>query len=192
MSQNLQTLATEMSKAAPKAFNSPDDVRQLPRGRLELIKIGAAAVGRAFCGSVLMLLAFVVLAGVLAMSPAARAGDSSVESETVVKQFLANWDARNLEAMMASYTEDSAVLMPQQKPFKGKEQIHNLMKGFVDDFSKPGAVWDTYALMAEGQIVYILWKGETAANKFPFGSNTFVVKDGKIAYQTIAFSPVAK
>ena len=115
-----------------------------------------------------------------------------MESESVVKQFLANWDARNLEAMMASYTEDSAVLMPQQKPFKGKEQIHNLMKGFVDDFSKPGAVWDTYALMAEGQIVYILWKGETAANKFPFGSNTFVVKDGKIAYQTIAFSPVAK
>ena len=138
------------------------------------------------------LLVLIVTAGVLALSPAARAGDASTESEMVVKQFLANWDARNLDAMMTSYTDDSAVLIPQQKPFKGKEQIHGLMKGFVDDFSKPGAVWDTYALTTEGQVVYILWKGETAANKFPFGSNTFVVKDGKIAYQTIAFSPVAK
>jgi SnoaL-like domain len=138
------------------------------------------------------LIALVAMAGALALSPAARAGDSSAESEKVVKQFLANWDARNLDAMMTSYTDDSAVLIPQQKPFKGKEQIHTLMKGFVDDFSKPGAVWDTYAVTAEGQIVYILWKGETGANKFPFGSNTFVVKDGKIAYQTIAFSPVAK
>jgi ketosteroid isomerase-like protein len=136
--------------------------------------------------------ALVVMAGALALSPAVRAGDSSPESERVVKQFLANWDARNLDAMMTSYTDDSAVLIPQQKPFKGKEQIRTLMKGFVDDFSKPGAVWDTYAVTAEGQIVYILWKAETPANKYPFGSNTFVVKDGKIAYQTIAFSPVSK
>src|SRR5450631_1551527 len=192
MLQNLQTLATELSKAELKTFNAPDEVHQSPKGRLELIKIGGATIGRAVFGPVLKLLTFAVLAGVLALAPAARAGDSSAESEVVVKQFLANWDARNLEAMMTSYTDDSAVLMPQQKPYKGKEQIHSLMKGFVDDFSKPGAVWDTYALTAEGQIVYILWKGETAANKFPFGSNTFVVKDGKIAYQTIAFSPVAK
>jgi len=138
------------------------------------------------------LITLVVMAGVLALSPAARAGESAVQSEMVVKQFLANWDSRNLDAMMMSYTDESAVLMPGQKPFKGKEQIRSLMKGFVDDFSKPGAVWDTYDLTTEGQVVYILWKGETATNKLPFGSNTFVVEDGKIAYQTIAFSPVAK
>lgn len=192
MSQTMQSLQTASAKAEHKNFKAPDGVRQFPKGRLELIKIGGATIGRAVFGSARKLLAFVMLAGILAMPPAARAADSSTESEIVVKQFLANWDARNLDAMMMSYTDDSAVLLPQQKPFKGKEQIHNLMKGFVDDFSKPGAVWDTYALTSEGQIVYILWKGETATNKFPFGSNTFVVKDGKIAYQTIAFSPVAK
>ena len=192
MSQTMQSLHTASAGAEHKNFKAPNGVRQFPKGRLELIKIGGATIGRAVVGSALKLLAFVMLAGILAMPPAARAADSSTESEIVVKQFLANWDARNLDAMMMSYTDDSAVLLPQQKPFKGKEQIHNLMKGFVDDFSKPGAVWDTYALTSEGQVVYILWKGETAANKFPFGSNTFVVKDGKIAYQTIAFSPVAK
>jgi len=47
MSQNLQTLATEMSKAELKTFNAPDDVREFPKGRLQLIKIGGATIGRA-------------------------------------------------------------------------------------------------------------------------------------------------
>ena len=147
---------------------------------------------RARMNNACKLVAFLVMAEVLALSPVARAGGTGAESEKVVKQFLVHWDARNLYGMMTSYADDSVVLMPQQKPFKGKQQIHNLMKGFVDDFSKPSAVWNTNSLTAEGQIVYILWKGETAANKFPFGSNTFVVEDGKITYQTIAISPVAK
>lgn len=138
------------------------------------------------------LLALVATAAALALSPVAHAADSTAESESVVKQFLAAWNARNLDGMMSAYADDAAVLVPEQKPFEGKEQIRTLMKGFVDDFSKPGAMWDTYAVTAEGEIVYILWKAETPANRFPFGSNTFVVKDGKIAYQTIAFSAEAK
>jgi hypothetical protein len=47
MLQDSQTLATEMSKAALKTFNAPDEVRQFPKGRLELIKIGGATIGRA-------------------------------------------------------------------------------------------------------------------------------------------------
>ena len=40
-----------MSKSAKKAelksFNKPDEVRTFPKGKLELVKIGAATVGRA-------------------------------------------------------------------------------------------------------------------------------------------------
>ena len=37
-----------MGKATRKSFGKPDEVRQFPKGRLELIKIGGATVGRAF------------------------------------------------------------------------------------------------------------------------------------------------
>jgi hypothetical protein len=36
-----------MEKAERKSFGKPDEVREFPKGRLELIKIGGATVGRA-------------------------------------------------------------------------------------------------------------------------------------------------
>jgi hypothetical protein len=36
-----------MEKAEMKSFGKPDEVREFPKGRLELIKVGGATVGRA-------------------------------------------------------------------------------------------------------------------------------------------------
>ncbi|MGD0819162.1 MAG: cupin domain-containing protein [Desulfomonilia bacterium] len=36
-----------MEKAEAKSFDKPDEVRTFPKGRLELIKIGGATIGRA-------------------------------------------------------------------------------------------------------------------------------------------------
>jgi hypothetical protein len=36
-----------MKKAERKSFGKPDEVREFPKGRLELIKVGGAIVGRA-------------------------------------------------------------------------------------------------------------------------------------------------
>jgi hypothetical protein len=38
---------TGVSSAELKAFATPDEVREFPKGRLELVKIGGATVGRA-------------------------------------------------------------------------------------------------------------------------------------------------
>jgi quercetin dioxygenase-like cupin family protein len=40
-------METDMAKAELKSFGKPDEVRQFPKGRLELVKIGGATVGRA-------------------------------------------------------------------------------------------------------------------------------------------------
>ena len=42
-----KTIATLMEKAVMKSFDKPDEVREFPRGRVELVKIGGATVGRA-------------------------------------------------------------------------------------------------------------------------------------------------
>ena len=36
-----------IQKAEVKRFGTPDEVRQFPKGRLELVKIGGATIGRA-------------------------------------------------------------------------------------------------------------------------------------------------
>ena len=40
-------VARTAKKAELKSFDKPDEVRQFPKGRLELIKVGGATIGRA-------------------------------------------------------------------------------------------------------------------------------------------------
>ena len=42
-----QALAKSMAQAEMKSFGKPDEVREFPKGRLELVKIGGATIGRA-------------------------------------------------------------------------------------------------------------------------------------------------
>ena len=47
MMEKNETIAKLMEKAVMKSFEKPDEVREFPRGRVELIKIGGVTVGRA-------------------------------------------------------------------------------------------------------------------------------------------------
>jgi hypothetical protein len=47
MSQAQHGLASTTEKAELKNFKAPDQVREFPKGRLELINIGGATIGRA-------------------------------------------------------------------------------------------------------------------------------------------------
>jgi len=47
MTVSRQAFATAMNEAALKSFAAPDEVRHFPKGRLELITIGGAVIGRA-------------------------------------------------------------------------------------------------------------------------------------------------
>jgi mannose-6-phosphate isomerase-like protein (cupin superfamily) len=41
-----QQIATELETSEAKSFDRPDDIREFPHGRLELVRIGGAIVGR--------------------------------------------------------------------------------------------------------------------------------------------------
>ncbi|MFI5171498.1 MAG: cupin domain-containing protein [Chitinophagales bacterium] len=43
----METITTKSKKAELKNFDTPDEVREFPKGRLELINVGGAMVGRA-------------------------------------------------------------------------------------------------------------------------------------------------
>ena len=42
----METATKQMKKAEWKNFGKPDEVREFPKGRLELIKVGGAVIGR--------------------------------------------------------------------------------------------------------------------------------------------------
>jgi hypothetical protein len=47
MSTSQHEFSSAMSTAQVMSFNKPDEVREFPKGRLELVKIGGATIGRA-------------------------------------------------------------------------------------------------------------------------------------------------
>jgi uncharacterized protein (TIGR02246 family) len=128
-----------------------------------------------------------ILAG-LSGAPAAGFGaDAGTASETTVRQYLAAWDARDVNEMLRTFTDDAVVILPQQTPIKGKDKIAPLLAAFVKEFSQPGSTFRPGQFTADGSIAYFLWSGDTPSAKYPFGADTFIVHDGKIAYLTLAF-----
>ena len=56
----------------------------------------------------------------------------------------------------------------------------------LKEFAKPGMSFEMLRQDVDGDTAYIVWKAETADNRYEIGTDTFLVKDGKIATQTFA------
>ena len=56
----------------------------------------------------------------------------------------------------------------------------------IAEFGKPGATFSMKQQSVEGDYAYILWTAETAENVYQVGTDTFVVRDGKIVAQSFA------
>jgi hypothetical protein len=69
-------------------------------------------------------------------------------------------------------------------PLKGADAIRPLFQAMVAEFGKPGATFTMKQQFVEGDYAYILWSAETADNVYELGTDTFVVRDGKIMAQS--------
>jgi ketosteroid isomerase-like protein len=89
--------------------------------------------------------------------------------------------------------DENSVLIGPMGTFKGASQIRNVFAGMFDEFAKPGMTFEMLAdPVIEGDCVYIQWKGETADNIYEYVTDTFLIRDGKIALQTFGGKIVPK
>lgn len=132
-------------------------------------------------------LAASLLAATASLPATAMAEEGKAPSEGPVRQYLKAWDARDVEAMLKTFTADTVVILPAQPPISGTENLRGLLTAFVKSFSQPGATFTPGQFTANGSVAYFLWQGDTPSGRYPFGADTFVVRDGHIAYLTLAF-----
>ena len=67
---------------------------------------------------------------------------------------------------------------------RGLTEIRAFFTAFVE--ALPEGIWDAFTMKRQevaGEVAYILWE---ANPWFPLGTDTFVVRDGKILFQTFA------
>ena len=103
----------------------------------------------------------------------------------VIDHHLESFADGDLEGIMADYTDDS-VLFTIDGTLEGRGPIRRLMTGLFTEFGKPGASFEMRAKSVAGEVAHIVWSAETADHRYEFATDTFVVRDGKIAYQSFA------
>jgi ketosteroid isomerase-like protein len=106
-------------------------------------------------------------------------------TEEVVGHHLQSFGAGDVDAMMEDYTQDSVIVTPTDT-LKGLDAIRALFDVFTTQMLPPGCTFEMLRQEIEGEVAYIFWNAESETHKFLAGSDTFIVKDGKIAMQTFA------
>ena len=112
-------------------------------------------------------------------------------TKTIVDHHLMCFAERDLNGILSDYAKGAVLFMPQG-PLTGTEAITPLFEGMFAEFGKPGATFTMQHQSVDGDYAYILWTAETADNVYEFGTDTFVVRDGKIVAQSFAGKIVPK
>jgi len=93
-----------------------------------------------------------------------------------------------VETLLADYDEHAVFITPD-KVFRGKQAIRNFFEGFIA--ALPDNARDNFNLHSsttDNDIAYILW---SVPGHVPLGTDTFVVRNNKIVYQTFAMYSAA-
>jgi ketosteroid isomerase-like protein len=106
-------------------------------------------------------------------------------ARTVLDRHLAAFAAGDLDALLSDYSEAS-ILFTAGGPLVGIGAIRGFMSPLFTEFAKPGAKFDLARMDVAGDVGFIVWSAKTADNVYELATDTFVVRDGKIAFQTFA------
>ena len=106
-------------------------------------------------------------------------------TQDVLTHHLDCFGKGDLDGIMADYTAASRLFTPNGVS-RGTGAIRELFVMLFSEFSKPGMAFEMLRQDIDGDTAYIVWKAETADNRYELGTDTFVMKDGKIVPQTFA------
>ena len=108
---------------------------------------------------------------------------STKQTEAVLAHHLEVVVAKDVDAILSDFT-DASVVYTQERQFRGLGELREFFTGFVGLLTPEVlAKFKIVRQDVDGEIAYIVW---TVGEMIPLGSDTFVVRDGKITVQTLA------
>lgn len=116
---------------------------------------------------------------------------SATSTEAIVNHHLQAFGAGDMNGVVADYAPDAVMIVPTGV-LRGVHGIRPLFQALISEFAKPGATFDLQQQVIEGDVAYIRWVAETADNTYELGTDTFIVRHGKIVVQTFAFKATPK
>jgi ketosteroid isomerase-like protein len=105
-------------------------------------------------------------------------------TEAIVRNHLqAFLEQKGIAAIVSDY-DDDARFHSEVRAFRGKQEIGSFFEDFIASLP-PGATkrFSLRTLRVDGDLAYITW---SVGSEIPLGTDTFVVRNGKIVSQTFA------
>ena len=106
-------------------------------------------------------------------------------TESILNHHFEAFDRQDLDDVLADYALD-AVLMVHEKAYRGQAEIRSFFDDFMHQQLPPESQFDLLNMQVIDKIGYIVWKAQTPNQMFEFATDTFVIENGKIQYQTFA------
>jgi hypothetical protein len=101
----------------------------------------------------------------------------------VCNHLLAFVEQKGIDAILSDY-DDDARFHSEARTYQGKQEISEFFVNFIA--SLPVGARERFSLKTlriDGELAYITW---SAGREIPLGTDTFVVRNGKITSQTFA------
>jgi hypothetical protein len=121
-----------------------------------------------------------------------------MSTKEVLERHLKCFGDGDLAGLLADYVPDTVVFRPNGfggpggGVAKGPAALRAVFSIVLAEFARPGTRFEMRQQAIEGDYGYIVWEAETAQNVYELGSDTFIVKEGKIVAQSIAAKIVPK
>ena len=127
-------------------------------------------------------------------SDQSQAGDKGVDAavtQKVLDSFLAAFGAGKVDAIVAHYAPDAVVVTPGSVK-RGHKDIRPMFVGLAAEFGQSGVKFKLLKQNVADDIALIVWKAETGKNIYEMGTDTYIIRGGKIIAQTVAVKATPK
>lgn len=110
---------------------------------------------------------------------------SEEKTKEILSHHLEAFKNNDLEEIMKDYTEESVFVTPDGT-YTGLEEIRTSFANAFKAFPKDSMTFTVDKSIVAQDIGYILWKAKAPAVTISYGTDTFIIRNGKIVRQTFA------
>ena len=107
------------------------------------------------------------------------------KTDKLISHHLEAFKNGDIDELMLDYTATSVLITPQ-RILSNFNEITALFSKFLTDVLPPGCDFELSKKIINGNIAYLIWAAESDNYRIPFGTDTYILKDGKIDTQTVA------
>jgi ketosteroid isomerase-like protein len=106
-------------------------------------------------------------------------------TKDILDNHLSAFFKRDIDGVLSDYAPN-AIMFTQNGTLRAADEIRPFFQALFAEFGKGQSSFNMQQQTVEGDYGYIVWTAETADNVYEVATDTFVVRDGKIAAQSFA------